>query len=92
MKVPGISCYSTFMADTWTKDRIAHLLRTNDRAVERALVAIYDRQTQDEKATDHTRHDNQVGFRSNHASTGSFYARWVLGGRRLTGFHLAIGR
>ncbi len=28
----------------WTKERIAHLLNTNDLAVERAIVALYDRQ------------------------------------------------
>jgi hypothetical protein len=76
----------------WTKERIQHLLNTSDRAVEKAMVAIYDRQTLDEKATDHTRHDNMVGFRSNHASKGSYYARWVMSGRKLTGHHLTNAR
>jgi len=64
----------------WTKERIQHLLRTNDLAVERALVTIYDRQTQDEKRDSDTKHDNQRGFRSNHASTGSYFARIILKG------------
>lgn len=64
----------------WTKERIQHLLNTNDLAVERAIVAIYDRQTQDEKADSRTKHDNSRGFRSNHAVTGSYYARIILKG------------
>lgn len=64
----------------WTKERIQHLLNTNDLAVERAIVAIYDRQTHDEKRDTTTRHDNSRGFRSNHASTGSFYARIIMKG------------
>lgn len=64
----------------WTKESILALLRTNDLAVERAIVAIYHRQTQDEKRDSDTKHNNRRGFRSNHASTGSFYARIILKG------------
>lgn len=80
------------MDATWTRDKIASLLASNDRAVERAIVAIYDRQTRDEKATSHTKHSNTIGFRACDASRGSYYARWILGGRKLTGHHLAKGR
>jgi len=65
---------------TWTPDRIRHLLNTNDRAVERAIVVLYDRQTQDEKRDSDTKHDNQRGFRANHASTMSYFARIILKG------------
>lgn len=64
----------------WTKDRIAHLLNTNDLAVERAIVALYDRQTQDEKRDSDTKHDNRRGFRANHAPTMSYFARIILKG------------
>lgn len=76
----------------WTKESIINLIDTNDRAVERAIIAIYDRQTQDEKATSDTHHTNHRGFRSNHASKGSYYARWILSGRHLTGHHLENAR
>lgn len=69
----------------WTKERIKNLLDTNDLAVERAVVAIYDRQTQDEKRDSDTKHDNERGFRSNHASTMSFYARIILKGWKQSG-------
>ena len=75
-----------------TKDFIANLLRTNDAAVERAMVVLYERQTQDERSTSTTRHHNQRGFSSAHASKGSYYARWVRSGRRLTGHHLDRAR
>lgn len=64
----------------WTKERIQDLIRTNDLAVERAVVAIYDRQTHDEKRDSDTKHDNLRGFRCNHAPTMSFYARIILKG------------
>lgn len=75
-----------------TKDSIQALLMRNNEAVERAMIVIYDRQTQDEKATSDTRHTNQRGFSGAHAKMGSYYARWVLGGRRLTGRHLDKAR
>lgn len=76
----------------WNKAKVETLLRDNDRADEHAIVAIYDRQTQDEKASSNTKHNNARGFHANHASRGSYYARWVLGGRRLTGHHLDSAR
>lgn len=76
----------------WTEDKIVDLLNTNDRAVERAIVAIYERQTADEKQTEHTRHDNQVGFRQNHAKRMSYYARLIKRGNRLYPAQLSLAR
>jgi hypothetical protein len=45
-----------------TKEAIQALLMTNDRAVERALYRIYQRQTASEQATESTNQDNGVGF------------------------------
>ena len=58
----------------WTKADIVSLLKTNNYAVERAIVAIYNNQTQDEKAAYVTRHHNNKGFRSNHARKCSWLA------------------
>ena len=80
------------MMTKWDRGSITKLLKTNDRAVERAIVAIYNRQTQDEKIASRTKHTNHRGFRSNHDSKGSYYARWVNSGRCLTGFHLENAR
>lgn len=76
----------------WTPDAIRDLLDRSDLAVERAVVAIYDRQTCDEQNVEETRHRNGVGFASCHAHLGSYYAKWVLAGRHLTGRHLDKAR
>lgn len=46
----------------WTKERIYQLLDENDKAVKRAVLAIYRRQTADERSVHGTRHVNGVGF------------------------------
>ncbi len=46
----------------WTKDEIKQKLTTDTRWVIRGLLAIYDRQTADEKAVGATVEDNGVGF------------------------------
>ena len=76
----------------WDKHKVVGLLSTDNRAVERAMVALYHRQTQDEKSTSTTKHSNGKGFSAAHSNLGSYYARWVLGGRRLTGRHLSRAR
>ena len=76
----------------WQPARIAALLDCNDLAVERAVIAIFRRQTADEQATEETRHRNHRGFAACHARRGSYYARWCLAGRHLDGQHLALAR
>lgn len=71
---------------------IKALLLRSDKAVQRALVVIYDRQTRDEKASDDTKHQNQMGFSCFHVKSGSYLACWVLSGRNLTGKHLERAR
>jgi hypothetical protein len=46
----------------WTKADIIELLKTNNHAVERAIVAIYNNQTQDEK--DRIMHTSALGLQS----------------------------
>jgi hypothetical protein len=79
-------------AKTWTEEQIVHLLRTNDRAVERAIVALYDRQMADEKASSRTKHDNTIGFRQNHAPRLSKYARLIRAGHHLYPMQLSFVR
>jgi hypothetical protein len=64
---------------------ISWLLATNDRAVERAIVVLYNRQTVDEKAAEGTRHRNGRGFNIADAKKGTYMAKWILGGNHLTG-------
>ena len=77
---------------TWTRTEIEEMINGNDRAVERAMVAIWERQTADEQETQGTRHHNGRGFASATARSGTYFAEWVRSGRRLTGKHLVKAR
>ena len=46
----------------WKKEDIKELLETNDIAVIRGWIRIYELQTEDEKQTEDTHHNNSVGF------------------------------
>lgn len=76
----------------WTRAQINELLSTNPLAVERAMVRLYDLQTMDEKANNNTRWNNGHGFAAYAGKRGTYYARWVLGGRHLNGIHLERAR
>jgi len=76
----------------WTRTQINELINTNPVAVERAMVCLYNLQTTDEKANSGTRWNNGRGFAAYAGKRGSYYARWVLGGRRLSGIHLERAR
>jgi len=76
----------------WNKDTIRELLAKNDTAVERAILAIFKRQTEDEQATSDTRHTNGRGFSQAHAKRGSHLAKWILSGRHLSGKFQEQGR
>jgi len=71
---------------------IAALLHLNNRAVERAMIVLYNNQTQDERSEGATRHHNGKGFNAYDAKNGTYYAMWVLSGRKLSGFHLERAR
>jgi len=75
-------------ATGWTKAEIIELVESNDRAVERAVLALYARQTDDEQTGGYTGHLNARGFNKADASYGSYCARWVKKGNHLTGKHL----
>lgn len=78
--------------ETWTKEKITALLTTNNLAVERAIVSIYNRQTIDEQSAGETKHSNGMGFSGAHSQLGTYYAKWVLSGRHLNGTHLDKAR
>lgn len=76
----------------WNKDNIQRLLAENDRAVARAVTAIYARQTEDEKRSEATLKENGVGFNQADARRGAYYAGYISTAGRLTGRHLEIAR
>jgi len=80
------------MEKTWTRKEINGLLNTRPEAVERGIVRLYKWQTSAEKVGEHTSASNGRGFNVIWAQRGTYYARWVLSGRHLTGKHLASAR
>lgn len=80
------------MTKTWTKEDITSMLRQSDKAVARGVIAIYRRQTEDEKAVGETKHDNGVGFNGADARYLSYCARWAMKTGKLTGRHLEKAR
>ena len=61
-----------------TKDTIQHLIATDKRAVARALVVLYQRQTADEQNQETTKYSNGIGFKSCHARVGTSFATQFL--------------
>jgi hypothetical protein len=59
-----------------TKTQIIELLKTNDKAVARALVVLNERQTQSEQNTRQTINRNGEGFRPCHARMGTSMAQF----------------
>lgn len=80
------------MDAVWNKESMQELIDTNDRAVSRALVVIYHRQTSEERASHTTSVHNKVGFSSFDAGFGSSLAEQVIDGRTLSEKQIAAGR
>ena len=75
-----------------TKATIVAALLNNPRAVEKAIVMLYDWQTSDEQCARDTKHTNGRGFNTAHAKVGTYYAKWIKSGKQLTGHHLGKAR
>jgi len=79
-------------SDRWTKEEVLAKLEDSDNWVERGILAIYRKQTEDEKCLEHTKWANSVGFSAFHAKLGTYYANWLLKGNHLSGNHLVKAR
>jgi hypothetical protein len=60
----------------WNKKRIIELLATNDKAVGRALLRLFQNQTSDEQVAEDVKHRNFKGFRPCHARMGTSMAKF----------------
>lgn len=63
------------MATELTREGITQLLLTNDAAVGRALVVLFNRQTQSERQDQMTKHNNAIGFTSGDGRQGAMHAK-----------------
>ena len=74
------------------KEQIVELLRTNDKAVARALVVLTARQTADEQASEQTRYLNGQGYRPCHARMGASMSKFFEARGFLTPKQIAYWR
>lgn len=72
------------MVKTYSKDQIKALLNANDKVVERALLALYECQTNEEQCTEKTIERNGMGFNGVDAKFGSDLAHILINGGALS--------
>jgi len=72
----------------WTVDEIKENLQKSQAWLERAVLAIYDKQTAIEKSVKDTRENNGVGFNGVDAKYLSWVADYLKSGRHLSGKHI----
>lgn len=75
-----------------TKGHIVQLLKTNDKAVIRALIVLTERQTLDEQASENTKYLNGKGFRPCHARMGTSMANFFNRNKYLSPKQIAYWR
>lgn len=80
------------MNKTYTRESIEKMLETNDKAIARALVALYKRQTSDEQNAEMTKYRNGRGFTAAHGEIGSSMAKFYLERGYLTPKQIAYWR
>lgn len=61
-----------------TKDELLEKLATDERWLHRGILAIYERQTTDEKQREETKHQNGIGFNGPDAKFMSKMAQQIL--------------
>lgn len=62
----------------WNKDSIVNLVTTNDKALVRALMVVYNNQTQSEQAVEATTEQNGIGFTSFDAEMLTSFAKFAI--------------
>lgn len=66
------------------KDKLVEMMKKDNEVLVGVILHIYDNQTQDEKGSKHTSHQNGIGFNSTDAEFGSSIAKQVINGRSLS--------
>lgn len=77
---------------TWTPETIREKLAADDRWVERATVAIYERQTASEQAVQETNEHNGRGYNGTDATLMSSFAEQIKRGRSLSPKQMVYAR
>jgi hypothetical protein len=82
----------TTQTKVWTKEEIKDLIGKSNKMVSRSLVKLFEKQTEDEKSSEETKHHNGVGFNGTDGKFLSSLAKQVLQGRTLTEKQLTHAR
>lgn len=87
--------YESFLAlceskedKVWTKEEIGEKIKRDDNWLVRGLLAIYDRQTEEEQSTHSTQVHNGIGFNAYDAEFLTNSAKWYKNKGFLTKKHL----
>jgi hypothetical protein len=75
-----------------TKDQIEVKIATDQKWLERAILAIFKKQTSDEQTAEQSKYQNLRGFNGPDAKRMTYYACWIKSGRHLSGYHLELAR
>ena len=78
-EVPASSTSSNEASSTYDREQIDELLRSSDKAVERAIIRLFELQTADEQRCAQANHNNGVGFNKADSPAGTAFARYLLG-------------
>lgn len=75
-----------------TEKEVQENIDNNPSAVNRAILALYSKQTLDEKTSHSTQKTNKMGFNGADAPFGTSLAEQIMKGRTLTDNQLATAR
>jgi len=78
-ETPASSTSRNEASSTYGREQIDELLRTSDKAVERAIIRLFELQTADEQRSSQANHHNGVGFNKADSPAGTAFARYLLG-------------
>jgi hypothetical protein len=88
--------YMMNLLTTVPANRNLSLGEWQDQVIGRALVAIFLRQTRDERSNNSTSHNNNIGFAGCDAKTGSITAKYFIKHKKLLQFQrdcwMTVGR
>jgi hypothetical protein len=76
----------------YTKEYVRKMLQENDAWLERGILAVYSKQTEDEQGAKDTLHRNGFGFNVADAKYLSYVADYLLSGNHLSGYHIGKAR
>jgi hypothetical protein len=77
-----------FNVMVYTKEFIQEKLSSDLRWIERGVLVLFGRQTEDEKFSQVTKWENGRGFNSSDSRYLTYISKYLMGGRHLSGRHL----